>query len=275
MKDFLMTSAIPYWLIFIVSLAVTGYCLRIITRKADDELPPISQNLMVTLSGLMILVATAVIMVYSTLGGNALWWITGKEIGYWAKLLRVVPLIIFIVAQMGSPFVYKLFMEEYFDVTDLSVKIQFISLIVIIPVTLLLVYVIGGFFMGKGTQDTVFYIITGTGLIGGIIYSIKQNAGSLGMKAGVIYTATSFLLCASALVSLLYLIVAFFSLIFEMLPVIATIIGICYIFSKSFGNAVMRRDDDGNYVANDGSKHSSDSARNYHEAQIRARRQNN
>lgn len=270
-----MTSTLPYWLIYIISLVVTGYCLRIITRKADDELPPISQNLMVTISGLMILVAASVIMIYSALGGSALWWITGKEIGYWAKLLRIIPLLIFILAQMAGPFVYKLFMEDYFDVKELSVKIQFISLIVIIPVALLLVYVIGGFFMGKGTQDTVFYIITGAGLIGGIIYSIKTNTGSLGMKAGVIYTVTSFLLCASALVSLLYLIVAFFSLIFEMLPVIATIIGICYLFSKSFGNAVMRRDDDGNYIANDGSKHSSDSARNYHESQLRARRQNN
>lgn len=164
---------------------------------------------------------------------------------------------------MAAPFAYKFMMDAYLDVTTLSVKTQFIALLVIVPVAIIVSIFAGNLW---------FYIIAGVGVIGAAVYSGINNVTSVGAKTGLAFSVVSFILCASALVTLLYLIVAFFSLILEMLPVIATIIGICIIFGKPFGNAIMRRDNAGNYIANDGSKHSSQSSRDARDRQMNSHR---
>ena len=261
MKEFLMTSAIPYWLLFFLSVGSVGYSAYI-TLKWDEN-HPVSRQTANILTGIFLFVGLAVIVLYNTLGGNALWWITGDEIGYGARLLRVIPLVVFLIAGMAAPFAYKFMMDAYLDVTTLSVKTQFIALLVIVPAAIII-----SIFAG----NTWFYIIAGVGVIGAAVYTAKANVNSAGAKTGLAFTVVSFILCASALVTLLYLIVAFFSLIMEMLPVIATIIAIGIIFGKSYGNAVMRRDNSGNYIANDGSKHSSQSARDTRDRQIHSQR---
>ena len=261
MKEFLLSSTLPYWLLFILGVSSVGYSLYI-TFKSDED-TPISKQTADLLMGVLLFVGLAVIVFYNTLGGNALWWITGKEIGYVAKLLRVIPLVVFLAAELAAPFAYKLLMETYLDDKSLSIKPQFLALVVIVPVAILVSIFAGNIW---------FYIIAGVGVIGGVLYTASRNVNSAGAKTGLVFTIVSFILCASALVTLLYLIVAFFSLIFEMLPVIACIIGACMIFGKSYGNAVMRRDDDGNYIANDGSKHSSQSSRDARDQQIHAQR---
>lgn len=265
MKEIFMTSAIPYWLLFILAVLSVGYAVFLTLRDDDD--PRISDNTMLTVSGLLLLSALSVILFYSTLGGSALWWVTGKEIGVWSKLLRVIPLMIFLVVQAAAPFAYKFFMGKYFNSDALSVKSQFVALVVIVPVALIVTR-----FFPKESRDLWFYIIAGAGLVAAVIYSVANNIRSAGLKGGIVYTVTSFILCAATLVTLLYFIVAMISLIFEMLPVIAVIIGISVIFSKTFGNALMRRDDAGNYIAADGSKHSSESARNVRDQQLHSQR---
>lgn len=229
---------------------------------------------MIALSSVLILVGACVILIFAFLGGNALWWVSAGDAGYGLKLLRVLMLLLFLASEMVAPFVYKKYMESYFE-SPLSVKSQFITIAVIIPAAVILVYPIGGMFMSRATQDIVFYILAGAGLIGATVYTISKNIGSVGMKSGIVYTITSFLLCVSALVSLFYFFVALFMLIMEMMPLIAMGIGCLVVFSKSYGNAVMRRDSQGNYIANDGSKHSSESARNSRDAQIRAQQNQN
>ena len=225
---------------------------------------------MLWVSGAMLFVALCVIVLYATLGGNALWWIHDKEIGYLTRVLLVIPLIVFLAAEVLSPFLYKSFMQNYFGVEKLSLKPQFISLVVIIPLALILIYALGSLFMGSTVRDIVFYAVVGVGIIGAIIYSLRKNVLMAGSTGGILYTITSFILCAASLLSILYFFVALLSLILEMLPIIAIAIGIYIIFGKSYGNAVMRRDSDGNYIANDGSKHSTASARDSRDSQIRA-----
>ncbi|MDE6460215.1 MAG: hypothetical protein K2K52_05200 [Paramuribaculum sp.] len=261
MREFFMTSTIPYWLLFILGIASVGYSTYIAFKT--DEHNPISKQTVNILTGIFLLVGLAVIVLYNALGGNALWWITGKDIGYGAKLLRVIPLVIFLAAEVVAPFAYKLMMEVYLDDKRLSVKTQFIALLVIVPVAIIVSIFAGNIW---------FYIIAGVGTVGAAVYSATSNVNSTGAKTGLAFTVISFILCASALVTLLYLVVAFFSLILEMLPVIATIIGVSIIFGKSYGNAVMRRDNAGNYIANDGSKHSSQSSRDTRDQQIRTQR---
>lgn len=271
MKEFLTTSTIPYWLLFIASIAsiVYGFLVMKQSDKGAGEKIPTRQMKIVSIW--VCVVALAVIGIYSMLGGSALWWITSSEIGFWGKLLRLIPLLIFLVVQAASPFAYNFFMKEYFGVESLTVKSQFISLVAVIPAAIIIVYPIGGFFMKEPIQSIVFYAITGVGLVSAALYSYQKNSGSIGNKSGLIYTVTSFILCASTLICLLYFIVAVIHLIFEILPVIAIIIGISIIFGKSYGNAVMRRDNSGNYIANDGSKYSSAAARDTRDAQIRSR----
>lgn len=267
MKEFFTTSAVPYWVLFIISLGANILCYRLASRDPEDG--RISKNTMQWVSGGMLFAALCVIVLYATLGGNALWWVHDKEIGYLTRVLLVIPLILFLVAEVLSPFLYKSFMESYFEVDNLTVKPQFISLVVIIPVALI-IYLISKSFMSETASTILFYVIVGAGLIGAIVYSLQKNVDSAGSKTGVFYTVTSFILCAASLLSILYFFVAIFSLILEMLPIIAIIIGIYIIFGKSYGNAVMRRDDDGNYIANDGSRHSSASARDSRDSQIRS-----
>ena len=270
MKEFFTSSAIPYWSLFVISLAANILCFGLTLK---DKKP--SKEAMLWGSGAMLFVALCVIVLYATLGGNAMWWIHDKEIGYLTRVLMVIPLVVFLGAEIMSPFMYKKFMQSYFEVDDLSVKPQFISLVVIIPAALILIYTIGSFFMSPAARDIAFYAVVGVGLVGAIIYSLRKNMVSAGSKGGAIYTVTSFILCAASLISVLYFLVAIFSLILEMLPVFATIIGIYLIFGKSYGNAVMRRDSYGNYIANDGSKHSSASARDSRDSQLRAQQNNN
>ena len=269
MREFFTTSAIPYWVIFIISLGANFICFRLASRSADNG--KISKNTMIRVSAAMIVAALCIIILYATLGGNALWWVHDKETGYFSRLLLVIPLIVFLAAEIMSPFIYKLFMQEYFGVDNLSVKPQFISLVVIIPVALLIIYTLGSLFMGPDARKAAFYVIAGIGLVAAIVYSLKKNVTSAGAHGGLIYTVTSFILCAASLVSVLYFFVAIISLILEILPIIAIIIGVCIIFGKSYGNSVMRRDSDGNYIASDGSKHSSASARDSRDSQIRNR----
>lgn len=274
MKEFLMTSTIPYWLLFIACIASIGYGFLVMKKSSDND-GKITEKQMLTVSGLVLCVALAVIGIYSCAGGNALWWITNKELGFWGKFIRLIPLLIFLILQAAVPFAYNFFMECYFGVKNLTVKTQFISLAVIIPAAIIIVYVIGGFFMKQAMQTIVFYIITGVGIGGAALFSVYKNSSEVGFKQGLIYTITSFVLCAATLNCLLYFIVALIHLILEILPVIATIIGIAIIFGKSYGNAVQRKDNDGNYIASDGSKHSSAGARDYRDAQINSNRQNN
>lgn len=269
MKEFFTTSAIPYWVLFVISLGANILCYRLASRDPEDE--KISKNTMHWISGAMLFAALSVIVLYATFGGNALWWVHDKEIGYLTRVLLVIPLLLFLVAEVLSPFLYKEFMETYFEVENLTVKPQFISLVVIVPAALIL-FVVSKSFMSATASNILFYAIVAVGLVGAIVYSLKKNVGSAGSKTGVVYTVTSFILCTASLLSILYFFVALFSLILEMLPIIAIAIGIYIIFGKAYGNAVMRRDSDGNYIANDGSKHSSASARDSRDSQIRAQR---
>lgn len=274
MKEFFLTSPIPYWLLFVISLGANGLCFLLSSREKTDDKPTISKDTMLWISGAMLLAAFCIIIIYATMGGNALWWIHNEEVGYFSKVLLVVPLILFLASEILAPFLYKSFMQSYFGVEDLTVKPQFISLVVIIPGALILIYAVGSWFMGETARNIAFYAVAGVGLIGAIIYSLRKNTISAGSTGGTIYTVTSFILCAASLLSVLYFFVAIVSLILEMLPIIAIIIGIYIIFGKSYGNAVMRRDNAGNYIANDGSKHSSASARDSRDSQIRANQNN-
>lgn len=268
MKDFLMTSGIPYWLLFILTVASVGYCAYIVIRNfSSEEKVKVPKGQMLAVSVALLLSAVLVIVLYATLGGGALWWVTNKEIGYWSKLLRVVPLMIYLIAQGIAPFAYMLFMAYYFGGKRLSVRSQFIAIVVIVPVALIVTR-----FFNEDTRDMWLYIIAGAGIAVAAIYSVFRNTRAVGLKSGLVYTVTSFVLCAATLITLLYFIVAFFSLILEMLPVIAVIIGVSFIFGKSFGNAMMQRDDAGNYIAADGSKHSSQSARDVRNQRIQSRR---
>lgn len=275
MKDFFMSSTLPYWLLFFAQIASVGYGFWILKKDGESEDKQIPRKQMLIVSAALLLVALAVIVFYSSLGGNALWWVTNSEIGFWGKCLRLIPLLIFLVVQAAIPFGYKLFMECCLDVKDLKVKSQFLSLVVIVPAAIIIAHVILGFFLTQGMQSLVFYLITGIGIGGTAIYSVFKNSGVLGFKTGLMYTVISFILCCATMICLLYFIVALISLIVEMAPVIATIIGVSILFGKSFGNAMLRRDNAGNYIAADGSKHSTEGARNYRDAQIHQARQNN
>lgn len=78
-----------------------------------------------------------------------------KRLQLFGKLVRVIPLIIFVGIQLAQVFVYKIFVGQYFQ-KELSIKGSFISLIIIVPATIFLYIILDLFGMGQGMKDTIF-----------------------------------------------------------------------------------------------------------------------
>ena len=83
MKEFLMSTTLPFWLVFIIVAAAFGATLLHMKGGAK------SRTLLLAAGGCMLAATVLEIAIYSVLGGNSLWWCTSDKYGFWAKLLRL------------------------------------------------------------------------------------------------------------------------------------------------------------------------------------------
>lgn len=231
MKEFLLSTTIPYWIVFGLVTAA-GVLALINMRKNTVSKSSVQLVTLLALAGTVLGLA-----IYSVAGGSSIWWCTSKDYSFFGKLLRAIPLIIFVGIQLAQVFVYKTFVEQYFQ-KELSIKGSFISLIVIIPASFVLYIVLDILGLEKGTRDLIFYIILGIALIAGVGWAMALNVKSIGKKYGSIFTAVTLVMIIGGLMSIVLLINALMALILQVLMVAAVVVAGFYMFTKVMGPAV-------------------------------------
>lgn len=231
MKEFLLSTTIPYWIVFGLVTAA-GVLTLINMRKNTVSKSSVQLVTLLALAGTVLGLA-----IYSVAGGSSIWWCTSKDYSFFGKLLRAIPLIIFVGIQLAQVFVYKTFVEQYFQ-KELSIKGSFISLIVIVPASFVLYIVLDILGLEKGTRDLIFYIILGIALIAGVGWAMALNVKSIGKKYGSIFTAVTLVMIIGGLMSIVLLINALMALILQVLMVAAVVVAGFYMFTKVMGPAV-------------------------------------
>lgn len=231
MKEFLLSTTIPYWIVFGLVTAA-GVLALINMRKNTVSKSSVQLVTLLALAGTVLGLA-----IYSVAGGSSIWWCTSKDYSFFGKLLRAIPLIIFVGIQLAQVFVYKTFVEQYFQ-KELSIKGSFISLIVIVPASFVLYIVLDILGLEKGTRDLIFYIILGIALIAGVGWAMALNVKSIGKKYGSIFTAVTLVMIIGGLMSIVLLINALTALILQVLMVAAVVVAGFYMFTKVMGPAV-------------------------------------
>lgn len=231
MKEFLLSTTIPYWIVFGLVTAA-GVLALINMRKNTVSKSSVQLVTLLALAGTVLGLA-----IYSVAGGSSIWWCTSKDYSFFGKLLRAIPLIIFVGIQLAQVFVYKTFVEQYFQ-KELSIKGSFISLIVIVPASFVLYIVLDILGLEKGTRDLIFYIILSIALIAGVGWAMALNVKSIGKKYGSIFTAVTLVMIIGGLMSIVLLINALMALILQVLMVAAVVVAGFYMFTKVMGPAV-------------------------------------
>lgn len=230
MKEFLLSSTIPYWIVFGLVTAA-GVLALINMRKNTVSKSSVQLVTLLALAGTVLGLA-----IYSVAGGSSIWWCTSKDYSFFGKLLRAIPLIIFVGIQLAQVFVYKTFVEQYFQ-KELSIKGSFISLIVIVPASIVLYIILDIFGLEKGTRDLIFYVILGIALVAGVGWAMALNVKSIGKKYGSIFTAVTLIMIIGGLMSIVLLINALMALILQVLMVAAVVVAGFYMFTKVMGPA--------------------------------------
>lgn len=231
MKDFLLNSTIPYWIVFglVVSSAVIAGIHMLKNTVSRDSIRQVTLLSMIgTLLGLII---------YSSVGGRATWWCTSSDYGFFGKLIRVIPLIVFMGIQLVQVFVYKMFVGQYYQKT-LTIKGTFIALIVIVPASVFLYILLDALGMGEGLRNVIFYVIICSALIFGTMWAMKHNVQAIGKKHGGIFTLVTLVMAIGGLMSLMLLITALMALFLQVLMVAAVIIGGYYMLTRVMGPAM-------------------------------------
>lgn len=231
MKDFLLHSTIPYWIVFALVTAAAAVAL-VSMRKGEISKSKFGQVTLLAMGGTLL-----GLLIYSILGGSSIWWCTRSEYGFFGKLLRVIPLIIFVAIQLAQVFVYKLYAEQYYQ-RELSIKGVFISLIVIVPAAIVLYIILDIFGLPQVVKDIIFYIILGVAFIAGVGWAMTKNVKSIGAKPGMVFTGITLVMIIGGLMSLMLMIIALLQLIIQVLMVVAAVGGTIYMFKNVMFPAV-------------------------------------
>lgn len=136
MKEFLTSSTLPFWFVFIIVAAAFG--LTLLYMKGGSK----SSKLLFASAGCMLAATILEIVIYSVLGGNSMWWCTSDKYGFFMKLVRLIPFALFIAFQILQVFFFKGAVEEHIG-KKLAIKSTFICLILTFPVALVLSIILG------------------------------------------------------------------------------------------------------------------------------------
>lgn len=235
MKDLLLNSVLPYWAIFALVAASGAMCIF------EMRKPAISHGAVRAVTLLSLAGTLSAMAVYSALGGSCIWWCTSSEYGFFSKLLRALPLFVFVAVQMGQVFAYKLFMQQYFQ-GELSIKGAFLSLIVVVPVAIVVYVLLDWIGLGQTARDVLFYAVLLVSLGAGVGWAMKRNVASVGKRRGLLFTAVSVVMICGGLVSLLLLLVAILNLFLQILMV-AAVVGLAFFLLPKMSSADSARSD--------------------------------
>ena len=184
MKEILLTSTLPYWLVFLLVLG--GFVALLFQGRNGSK----SNLPILTAAGCMLAATILEVLIYAIVGNNCMWWCLSKEYGFWSKLFRLIPFAVFVVLQIGQIFMFKGVLEEMMG-KSLSMKLLFICFVLTFPVVFVLS--VGADIFGASDETknsigtTAFWIL----VIAGLAWSLVRNIMSVGIKHGVVFTVFS------------------------------------------------------------------------------------
>lgn len=245
MEVIFLSSIIPYILVFGAMVVAMVLCFRYrapLTADPDGngtEMPgrTVTKQLMYAVSGHCIFIALFEIVAYLTVGTECIWWCTGKELGFFAKLLRAVPLILFLACQLLQILFYKQFMENYLK-KDLSVKPTAIGFLCVLPLCIILYIVLSCIDVTPPVRDMIFYVALGVLMVVAIGISLFRNIKMCGPRTGLIFTSVTSILLWAALISLLLFVAAIIQLLFQTLIIVVGLYFAKSVF-KGFNNQMI------------------------------------
>lgn len=229
MKEILLTSTLPYWLVFILVLG--GFvALMFQGRNGSKSNVPI-----LAAAGCMLAATAFEILIYATVHNNCLWWCLSKEYGFWSKLFRLIPFAVFVVLQIGQIFMFKGVLEEMTG-KSLSLKFLFVCFVLTFPIAFVLS--IGADIFGASAETknsigtTVFWIL----VIAGLAWSLVRNIVSVGLTRGIVFTVFSAVCVVAVCLAVFVFLVALLALFFQVLITVAACAAIFFILTSGMGN---------------------------------------
>jgi hypothetical protein len=244
MKEFLMSTTLPFWLVFIIVAA--AFAATLLYMKGETK----SRTLLFASAGCMLAATVLEIAIYAVLGGNSMWWCTSDEYGFWAKLVRLIPFALFIAMQILQVFFFKGTVEEHIG-KELAIKSTFICLILTFPVALVLSIILGVAGVSNETLNVVVSIVFFALVLGGIGWALMRNVRTAGWRQGAAFTAFSVICVVAVCLAVFLFIVALIELFLQILTASVIVIAGIYAYSlMSKGQQVeqpkmMFRDKDG------------------------------
>lgn len=279
MKEWLLTSTLPYWLMFLIVLVSTGICvvaINMVKGKTQDR-KLLSFGVVVTVTALIVMGVLCEWAIYLTVKNECLWWVESKEIGFFGRLLRCIPLYLFLTVQIVQIKLYKNFIEAYLQNDGLNVKGIIRGTVYLFPAMFVLYMLLDLFGMEKPMRDYVFYICFIIGLIAGMGKSLADNISAAGLRNGVAFSVVAIVIISGAVVSVILLFNVVMGLFFEFLVYAAGLALVMNVVpSMNTQLLSMKPNTDRNFFHDDaGTLHNSTMERDAANAQIKANKDTN
>lgn len=208
----------PCWLVigFIaIGLLMSGIGLRFHIR-------PVSQAALVIMPLCLLAVAAIELATFSLFGGKAFWWCDYDRYGFFGSMLRIVPFLLVVIAQVLSIWWYEglLFFDDSSDSKAIHLKPAVVGMLVCIPATavFLIISQLAGW-KGNVPEWIAAALFLGI-LLTGIGIALKRNIKDIGVVKGILITAFSLIYIIGCFVAIGGLVVAIFQLIFQILCVL-------------------------------------------------------
>lgn len=272
MKEILLTSTLPYWLVFLLVLG--GFVALLFQGRNGSK----SNLPILTAAGCMLAATILEVLIYAIVGNNCMWWCLSKEYGFWSKLFRIIPFAVFVVLQIGQIFMFKGVLEEMMG-KSLSMKLLFICFVLTFPVVFVLS--VGADIFGASDETknsigtTAFWIL----VIAGLAWSLVRNIMSVGIKHGVVFTAFSAVCVVAVCLAVFVFLVALIALFFQVLITVAACGAIFFILTNGMGKGSSMVDEFANrkspgpvFRDDDGHLHHNSAARDSANRKIAERR---
>lgn len=222
MKEWLLTSTLPYWLMFLMTVITGGMCLAVrwvVVKNENSKL--LSFGAVLALTILIISVIACEWAIYISIQNECLWWIEDKEIGFFTRLVRAIPLYLFLTVQIFQLKYYKDYIGAYLRTADLDVKGIIRGTVFLLAAVFILYMVLDWVGVEKPLRDYIFYGVLVAGIVICLGKSFYKNISAVGLIKGVGFTVISLIIVSGAVVSMILFFNVVLTLFFQTLIYVA------------------------------------------------------
>lgn len=221
----------PYWIIaflFILAMAFMWAGLKSETVRKPA---------LIVVPGCILVGSLLEVWAYYVLGTSAFWWCDPERHGFFGALFRVIPFMAIVAFQLYSIKLYMRLLTNDED-NDLSVKPMLLSIGLCIPIAIAVTFLCAGVFGMKSTPLAVVTVVTFLLSLGiGLYISTKKNLKELGKTYGAMFTLFGIAWAVGAVVAIVGLVIVIFKLIFQILVIVAAVVGAGSVMGKGSSSA--------------------------------------